>query len=220
MKVRAVITGATGMVGEGVLLECLSNPDVEQVLVLNRKPCGVSHAKLTEVLCPNFMDLSAIESKLQNYNACFFCMGVSSIGMTEAQYTSLNYDIPLNVAKVLSRLNNDMVFCFVSGAGTNGNEQSKSMWVRVKSRAENDLMKLPFKKAYMFRPGYMQPTKGAKNTIKMYNYVKWMYPLLRVAFPKAACSLQEVGIAMIHTVTKGYEKNCLEVKDIVELAKH
>ncbi len=219
MKIRAIITGATGMVGEGVLIECLAHADVEHVLVLNRKPCGVSHPKLEEVLCPNFMDLSAIENKLQGYNACFFCMGVTSIGLTEEEYTNFNRDIPVHVAEVLSKLNKDMTFCFVSGAGTEGSGKSKNMWIRVKGKAENDLMKLPFKKAYMFRPGYMQPTKGAKNTLKLYKAVSWMYPVFRAVFPKFVCTLKEVGLAMINTVNKDYETNLLEVKDIVALAK-
>ena len=219
MKVRAIITGATGMVGEGVLIECLAHPNVEQVLVLSRKSCGITHPKLQEVLCSNFMDLSAIENKLQGYNACFFCMGVTSLGLSEEEYTKFSYDIPLHVAKTLVRLNPDMTFSYVSGAGTDGRGKRKNMWMRVKGKTENDLMKLPFKKAYMFRPGYMQPTKGAKNTQKLYKPISWMYPLFRALFPKFVCTLKEVGLAMINTVNKDYETNFLEVKDIVALAK-
>src|ERR1700757_898369 len=218
MKIKAIITGTTGMVGEGVLIECLAHPDVEQVLVINRKPCGVTHPKLQEVLHADFFNLSAIENKLQGYNACFFCLGVSSVGMKEDEYTKLTYTLTMHVATTLSRLNNDMTSCYVSGAATDSTEKGKSMWARVKGKTENDLMKLPFKKAYMFRPGYMHPTPGAKNTLKYYKYMTWMYPILRGLFPKTASTLKELGLAMINSATKGYSKNILEVKDIVELA--
>jgi len=218
MKVRAIITGATGMVGEGVLHECLLHPDVEQVLVINRKPCGVTHPKLKEIIHSNFLDFSPIKEHLVGYNACFFCLGVTSLGMKEPEYYHLTYELTMHVAQTLSTQNKDMVFCYVSGAGTNNTGKSMSMWIRVKGKTENDLMKLPFKKSYMFRPGYMQPTKGLKNTQKIYLFMGWMYPILRALFPKTACTLKEVGIAMIHTVTLGYEKPILEVKDIVELA--
>lgn len=219
MKVRAIITGATGMVGEGVLHECLLHPDVEQVLVINRKPCGVTHPKLKEIIHTNFFDLSPISNQLTNYNACFFCLGVTSVGMKEPEYHHLTYDLTMNMAQLLSAQNKDMVFTYVSGAGTNNKGTSRSFWIRVKGKTESDLMKLPFKKAYMFRPGYMQPTKGLKNTQKIYYAFSWMYPLLRPIFPKFMCTLKELGIAMIHTVTMGYEKQILEVTDIVELAK-
>jgi len=218
MKVRVIVTGATGMVGEGVLHECLLHPDVEQVLVINRKPCGVIHPKLKEIIHTNFFDLSPIREQLVNYNACFFCLGITSVGMKEPEYYHLTYELTMNMAQILVEQNKDMVFTYVSGAGTNNNEKSKSMWVRVKGKTESDLMKLPFKKTYMFRPGYMQPTKGLKNTQKFYFAVSWMYPALRFLFPKFVCTLKELGLAMIHTVTIGYEKEILEVKDIVKLA--
>jgi uncharacterized protein YbjT (DUF2867 family) len=218
MKVRAIITGATGMVGEGVLNECLLHPDVEQVLVINRKPCGVAHPKLKEIIHTNFFDLAPIRARLVNYNACFFCLGITSIGMKEPEYYHLTYELTLNMAQILAEQNEDMVFTYVSGAGTNNNEKSKSMWVRVKGKTESDLMQLAFKKAYMFRPGYMQPTKGLKNTQKVYFTISWMYPALRFLFPKFVCTLKELGLAMIHTVTVGYEKQILEVPDIIKLA--
>ena len=219
MSIHAIITGATGMVGEGVLHECLLHPEVDEVLVINRKPCGVSHPKLKEIIHSNFHDLSAIEGQLRNYNACFFCLGVSSIRLNEEQYHRLTYDLTLHVAETLARINSGMVFCYVSGAGTDSTAQGKSMWARVKGKTENKLMQLPFKRAYMFRPGFMQPTKGLKNALKLYVAVTWLYPMLRSLFPKYVCSLKEVGVAMINTVTKGYEKSILEVKDIVALAK-
>jgi uncharacterized protein YbjT (DUF2867 family) len=219
MKIRAIVTGATGMVGEGVLLECLQHPDVEQVLVINRRPCGMSDPKLTEIIHTNFLDLSPIETQLHNYNACFFCLGVSSVGMKEAEYTKLTYDLTMHVAETVSRLNTDMTFCYVSGGGTDSSERGRSMWARVKGKTENHLMQLPFKKAHMFRPGFMQPTTGQKNTLKLYMYISWLYPFLRFIFPAYVCTLKEVGLAMINTVNKNYPKNILEVKDIIALAK-
>jgi uncharacterized protein YbjT (DUF2867 family) len=219
MKLHVIITGATGMVGEGVLHECLLDPEVEEVLVINRRMCGVSHPKLKEIIHNNFYDLSAIEDQLQRYNACFFCLGVSSIGLNEEKYHRLTYDLTLHVAETLVKLNPGMVFCYVSGAGTDSTEKGRSMWARVKGKTENRLLQLPFKKAYMFRPGFMQPTKGQKNTLKFYAAITWLYPALRSLFPNHVCSLKEVGIAMINAVKKGYQKSVLEVKDIVALAK-
>ena len=219
MKIRAIITGVTGMVGEGVLHECLLHSDVEQVLVINRKPCGVSHPKLKEIIHTDFHNLSSIENQLQNYNACYFCLGVSSVGMKEDQYHRLTYDLTIHCAETLSRLNKDMIFCYVSGASTDSSEKRKSMWARVKGKTENKLMQLPFRKAYMFRPGYMHPTKGLKNTLKYYAVFSWMYPALRLLFPGAVSTLKELGVAMINSVNKGYDKSILEVKDIVSLAK-
>jgi len=216
---RVIVTGATGMVGEGVLHECLQHPDVEQVLVINRKPCGVSHAKLKEIIHLNFQNLNPIESQLVNYDACFFCLGVSSVGMKEPQYHRLTYDLTVHVAETLSKLNQGMTFCYVSGSGTDSSEKGKRMWARVKGKTENRLMQLPFKKAYMFRPGFMKPTEGMKNTLKGYGFFSWMYPALRSLFPNFVCTLKEVGIAMINTVRKGYSKPILEVADIVALAK-
>jgi uncharacterized protein YbjT (DUF2867 family) len=217
MKIKVIITGATGMVGEGVLHECLRNSKVESVLVINRKPCGVTHPKLKEIIHADFFDLSAIEDKLQGYNACYFCLGVSSVGMKEDEYTKMTYTLTMNVGKTLSRLNNDMTFCYISGASTDSTEKGKQMWARVKGKTENDLMKLPFKKMYAFRPGFMKPEKGAKNVLKYYKYIGWMYPLFR-AF-KVATTIQEVGMAMINATDKGYNKNVIEVTDILTLSK-
>lgn len=219
MRIKAIITGATGMVGEGVLHECLLHDDVEQVLVINRRPCGVSHPKLKEIIHTNFFDLSAIKTQLKPYNACFFCLGVSSVGMKEKEYHHLTYDLTMHVATTLAELNPDMTFCYVSGSGTDSSEHGRQMWARVKGQTENDLLRLPFKKAYMFRPGYMQPTKGLKNTLKAYKLFAWLYPLWRTLFPNFVSTLKDVGLAMVNTVTKGYDKQVLEVKDIKRLAK-
>ncbi|GEO04329.1 epimerase [Adhaeribacter aerolatus] len=219
MKIRAIITGATGMVGEGVLHECLAHPDVEHVLVINRKPVGLEHPKLKEIIHADFLNLSPIEAQLQNYNACFFCLGVSSVGMKEAEYHHLTYDLTLHVAQTLAGLNPDMVFCYVSGAGTDSTEHGRSMWARIKGKTENHIRQLPFKATYMFRPAYIHPIRGLKNTKKYYATFMWLYPALRRFLPKYASTLQEVSRAMINVVLKGYEKSVLEVPDINKLAK-
>jgi len=219
MKIRAIITGATGMVGEGVLLECLQHPDVEQVLLVNRKPGGVAHPKLKEIVHKDFFNLSPIEKELAGYNACFFCLGVSSVGMDKDEYRHLTYDLTMHFAQTLVRQNTNLTFCYVTGAGTDSTEQGSQAWARVKGATENALMRLPFKRAYMFRPGFMKATPGQKNVKKYYSFIDPLYPLLRAVLPRYACTLQEVGEAMIKTVTQGYEKNILEVKDIVQLAK-
>jgi hypothetical protein len=218
-KISAILTGATGMVGEGVLHECLQHSDVEQILVINRKPCGITHPKLKEIIHENFYDLSAIESRLSGYNACFFCLGVSSIGMKEPEYSRLTYTLTMHVAETLSRLNATMTFCYISGAGTDSTEKKGSMWARVKGKTENDLMKLPFKRVYNFRPGGLKPIKGLKNTLSFYKYFGWLFPIVQLIAPNAVSTLQELGTAMINAATKGYEKQIIEVKDIHILAK-
>jgi hypothetical protein len=218
-KIKAIVTGATGMVGEGVLHECLLSPQVESVLVINRKPCGVIHPKLKEIIHKDFFDITAIESQLSGYNACFFCLGVSSVGMKEPEYYRLTYVLTMNVAQTLSRLNPDMTFCYVSGSGTDSTEKGKTMWARVKGKTENDLMKLPFAQVFAFRPGFMKATEGQKNILSFYKYIAWMYPFFRRFFPKFVCTLAEVGKAMINAARFGYEKKVIEVLDIVELAK-
>jgi uncharacterized protein YbjT (DUF2867 family) len=218
-KIRAIITGATGMVGEGVLHECLINPQVEAVLVINRKACHVIHPKLKEVIHQDFFDLNDIEEYLTGYNACFFCLGVSSIGMKEPEYTRLTYTLTLQFARILCMLNPKMTFCYISGAGTDSTEEGKSMWARVKGKTENDLFKLPFKEVYAFRPGYMHPTKGLKNTLTSYKFISWMYPIFRAFFPKTVSTLAELGKAMINVAKHAYEKKILEVTDIVAAAK-
>jgi nucleoside-diphosphate-sugar epimerase len=218
-KISVILTGSTGMVGEGVLHECLQDNDVEQVLVINRKPCGITHSKLKEIIHADFFDLSSIENQLTNYNACFFCLGVSSVGMKEPEYYQLTYTLTMHVAQTVSKLNPDSVFCYISGAGTDSTEKGRMMWARVKGKTENDLMKLPFKRVYNFRPGVIQPTKGLKNTLSYYKYFGWLLPIIRLVAPNYICTLKELGTAMIHAATKGYEKQILEVKDILDLSK-
>jgi hypothetical protein len=219
IKIRAIITGTTGMVGEGVLHECLLDPQVEEVLIINRKAGGITHPKLKEIIHQDFLDISAIEDQLTGYNACFFCLGVSSVGMTQEDYYRLTYTLTIHIAETLSRLNKDMTICYVSGAGTDSTEKGRAMWARVKGKTENDLMKLPFKQVYAFRPGFIKATNGLKRTYKYYKYIGWLYPILRHIFPGTACTLKEVGRAMIHSVTRGYAKPLIEIKDIIALAK-
>jgi len=206
------------MVGEGVLLECLNHPDVEQVLVINRKPGGVSHPKLREIIHVEFFNLAPIERQLTGFNACFFCLGVSSVGMSKEEYKHITYDLTLNMAQLLAKLNPEMTFCYVTGAGTDSSEQGRIAWARVKGATENALIRL-FKQAYMFRPGFMKATPGQKNVKNYYKLFSWLYPIGRALYPAGFCTLQEVGLAMINAVSKGYPKQILEVKDIVKLAK-
>jgi len=219
MKINAIITGVTGMVGEGVLQEALLHPDVETVLVINRKPCGVTNPKLKEIIHSNFLDLSSVSEQLKGYNACFFCLGVSSVGMKDEVYYSMTYTLTMHVAETLVKQNPDMTFCYVSGASTDSTEKGRINWARVKGKTENDLMKLPFKKVYAFRPGFMLPEKGAKNVPGFYAVFRILYPSLRGLFPKFVTTLKEVATAMINSVIKGYEKPILEVPDIVKLSK-
>lgn len=206
------------MVGEGVLHECLLHPDVEQVLVINRKPGGVSHPKLKEIILKDFFDLSPIELQLSGYNVCFFCLGVSSVGMSDDEYRHLTYDLTMNFAKLLAKLNPDLTFEYVSGAGTDSTENGRLAWARVKGATENALMQL-FRNAYMFRPGFMKPTPGLKNVKTYYRYIAWLYPIGRALYPAGFSTLQELALAMIKSASIGYEKKVLEVKDIVALAK-
>ncbi|QHW32362.1 NAD-dependent epimerase/dehydratase family protein [Paenibacillus rhizovicinus] len=218
MTIRAIITGATGMVGEGVLHECLQHPGVEQVLVIHRKPCGIKHPKLREIVHGDFYDMSPIEAELTGYNACYFCLGVTSVGMSEADYARVTHDLTLHVAELLARRNPDMVFCYVTGTGTDSTEKGRSMWARVKGKTENELLRLPFKRAYMFRPGYIHPTKGLQNTHKYYRALMWLYPILRMLMPGSVVTLRELGLAMIHAARGSYPSSILSSKEIRELA--
>jgi uncharacterized protein YbjT (DUF2867 family) len=217
MKIKAIIFGATGMVGEGVLHEALNHPDVESVLVIGRRSCNVKDQKLKELVHDDFFDYSGIHDQLKGYNACYFCLGVSSIGKNEKEYTRLTYDLTMQAANTLSRLNAEMTFCYVSGAGTDSTEKGRIMWARVKGKTENDLMKLPFKSAYAFRPGFIKPTKGLKNAFTAAKVFGVLYPVLEVLFRKYVCTLEDLGLAMISVTEKGYAKKVLECEDIARL---
>jgi len=216
-KFRVILTGATGMVGEGVLLECLKNPAVEHVLIVGRRPYGVTHEKLEECIVSDFTDLSGVEDRLRGYDACFYCAGVSSAGMSETDYTRVAYDMVLRFAETLARLNPKMIFTHVTGAHTDSTEKGRVMWARVKGRAENALTRLPFAEVYNFRPGLMKPTPGQRSIKTLYRVGLVLLPILRLFMPML--TLEQVGLAMIHAVTKGYEKKELEVSDIAALAQ-
>lgn len=218
-SIKVIVTGSTGMVGEGVLHECLQHSLVDEVLIINRKPSGMQHPKLKEIIHADFFDITPIQDQLRGYDACFFCLGVSSVGMKEDEYYRLTYTLTLNFAGTLAAVNPNMVFEYVSGAGTDSTKNGRSMWARVKGKTENDLAKLPFKRVYNFRPGYMHPTPGLKNTNKYYKYITWLYPILKAISPNLVSRLSEMGLAMINAALYGYDKQILEVKDINALAR-
>jgi len=218
MKIKVIITGATGMVGEGVLLECLENPNVEEVLVINRKPLGRSHSKLKEIVHKDFFNLGPIATQLAGYNACFFCLGISSVGISKDEYKRITYDLTLHAGQVLSRQNPAMTFCYVTGAGTDSSEKGRIAWARVKGATENALLKL-FPNGYMFRPGIMKATSGQQNLKTLYRRLAWLYPVVHALWPAGSCTLREVGQAMINVALKGYPRHIMEVKDIVIAAR-
>ncbi len=214
--IKIIITGATGMVGEGVLFECLQNPVVSQVLMVNRKHYECNHLKLKELIVPDFLQFDDFTESIKGYDACFFCAGISSVGMKEDKYTRITYDTTLSFAKTLLHYNNSMSFCYVSGSHTDSTEKGRLMWARVKGKTENDLMKLSFSSQYNFRPGAMLPFPGQKNWKSIY---KLIVKIIKAIAPKNVLTMQEVGSAMINAVTKGYPKSILEIKDIKKLAR-
>jgi uncharacterized protein YbjT (DUF2867 family) len=219
MKIKTIIFGATGMVGEGVLHVALEHPDVESVLVVSRKTCDIRNPKLKELLHNDFYDYSAIEKELAGYNACFFCLGVSSVGMSEKDYTRVTYDLTMEAAKTLSRFNPDMTFCYVSGAGTDSTEKGSIMWARVKGRVENRLRELPFKSVYLFRPGFIRPINGLRHAHLISEIAGMLYPLLNAISPKWVCTLEDVGLGMIAAAKAGPSRQIIENRDIPRLAR-
>ncbi len=222
-KIKAIIFGASGMVGRGVLLECLASNDVESVLIVNRESIGINHAKLKEVIHKDFLDYNAIEEHLKGYNACFWTLGISAIGLSEEKYKLITYDFTLNAAETIIKLNPETTFCYVSGAGTDSTEKGKSMWARVKGKTENDIMKLPFKGSYMFRPGYIQPLRGVKSKTGWYNAVyvlfKWLYPLFKVISPNMVTTTVNLGKAMIVCALSSPDEKILHSKEVNQLAE-
>ena len=220
---RVIIFGATGMVGQGVLRECLLSPEVDAILSVGRSATSMQHEKLQELIHKDMINLSAIADCLVGYDACFFCLGVSSAGMTEKDYYYVTYEITLAVAQTLARLNPDMTFIYVSGAGTDSTEQGRTRWARVKGKTENDLLSLPFKAVYMFRPGYIQPLNGIKSKTKMYRAMYTLaaplYPLWKALAPNHVTTTEKVGQAMINAARQGAAKTLLDNKDINELCQ-
>jgi uncharacterized protein YbjT (DUF2867 family) len=216
--VRVVLFGASGMVGSGALLECLEDRRVTAVLVVGRTTCGIAHPKLEEILHRDFFDYSTIAARLTGLDACFFCLGVSVLGLSEAEYSRLTYDLTLAAAHALLAQNRQLTFCYVSGAGTDSSEQGRVMWARVKGKTENALLALPFTAAYMFRPGYIQPMKGVRTKVAAYRAIYallgWLYPLLRRLAPNHITTSVQVGRAMIHVALAGYPQHILAPADI------
>lgn len=219
---KVMVFGATGMVGQGVLLECIADPGVRSVLVVGRSALGIQNPKVREIIQANLLDYSSIEGELRGQEACFFCLGVSSAGMAEEAYRRVTYDLTIAAAEVLAKLNPGMTFCYVSGAGTDSTERGRSMWARVKGKTENALLRLPFKAAFMFRPGYIQPLKGVKSKTILYRVlyaiIGWLYPLWKLLFPNHVTTTQNVGRAMIHVAQRGYPRPYLENREINELS--
>ena len=214
--IKVIITGATGMVGEGVLFECLQNEKIAEILIISRRHYEMQHPKLKELIVPDFFKMDQFADKIKGYDACFFCAGVSSVGKKEELFTHLTYDTTLAFARSVLAVNANIVFTYVSGAKTDSSEKGGMMWARVKGKTENDLAKLPFKAEYNFRPGVMKPFPGQKNWKPI---VKLLVKIIQFISPKSVLTLQEVGRAMINAVTVGYRKNVLEVSDIRQLAK-
>lgn len=219
MKIHAILFGATGMVGEGVLHVALNHPEVESVLVIGRRACGVQHPKLKELIHPDFFNFSAIEPQLQGYNACYFCLGISSLGMSEEEYRRTTYDLTMHAAQTLSRLNPSMTFCYISGQGTDSTEQGRLMWARIKGKTENDLLKLPFKAVYNFRPGFIKPMTGMKNTLSFAKVLPLLYPMLKALFPSSGCTLEDIGRMMINITQNGFPHHILGNNEISSVTK-
>ena len=218
---KIILFGATGMVGQGALRECLLDPDVTEVLIVGRSTTGRKHAKIQEIVHKNLYDLSPIAPQLAGYDACFFCLGVSSVGMSEADYTKITHDLTVAVAHVLAQQNPQMVFLYVSGTGTDSTARGSSMWASVKGRTENELLREPFRAAYMLRPGYIQPMHGVASKTPLYRifYVvlSWLYPVLRLAARKYVITTEDLGRAMIKIAKSGAPKRVLENSDIEAL---
>jgi uncharacterized protein YbjT (DUF2867 family) len=217
---NVLLFGATGMVGQGVLRECLLSADVQTVLSIVRKPTGQHHAKLRELTQPDFFDFSGIESDLAGLDACFFCLGVSSAGMTGQAYRRITYDVTLGAAQILAGLNPSMTFIYVSGMGTDSSGRGRTMWARVKGETENALLRLPFQ-TYMFRPGFIVPLHGIRSKTRsyrvFYKLLGPLLPLLRAALPKYVTTTEELGQAMLKVARQGAPKRILESSDIARL---
>lgn len=202
-KLNVLITGSTGMVGEGVLLVCLKNPEIEKVTVINRRTLGFTHPKMTEIIHNDFFNLSSIEDKLTGFDACYFCLGISSVGVSETDYYQVTYVLTMHFGDTLSRLNPNLTFCYVAGAGTDETEKSRMSWSRVKGRTENDLEKLPFKALYRYRFGFVKPVEGQKHSKPFYKYINWVLPLGKAVYPEGFNTLEEVALSMIYVTLYG-----------------
>lgn len=221
-KISAIITGATGMVGKGVLLECLESNDVEKVLIIVRQSTGIQHPKLKEVIHKDFSDYSTIIPDMAGYNACYFCLGISSAGISNEKYHEITYDLTIHFAEVVLPINPDMTFCYVSGTGTSTEENSSMNWANVKGKTENSLLKMPFEKSFMFRPGFIQPEKGVSSKVPLYKaiyaVISPLFGILDSIFPSKITTTSRLGKAMISVVKNGYMTVYLENDDINKAA--
>jgi uncharacterized protein YbjT (DUF2867 family) len=215
---NVVLFGATGMVGQGVLRECLLDPGVQTVLSVGRSATGQQHQKLRELVHQDLLDFSTIEDKAAGFDACFFCLGVTSVGMTEERYRRTTYDITIAAAKTLARLNPSMTFIYVSGMGTDSSEHGRAMWARVKGQTENALLRLPFKAAYMFRPAAIVPLHGIRSKTAIYRafyaLLAPLLPAMKKFLPKYVTTTEQVGLAMLKIARQGGPKPVLENSDI------
>ena len=222
MAKNVIITGATGMVGKGVLLECLDHKDIREVLVIGRNSMGVEHPKLNELIHKDFTDFSDVRNQLSGYDACYFCLGISAAGLKEEQYKKITYDFTLALANMLVEIDPEMTFIYVSGEGTDSSEKGRMMWARVKGKTENDLLNLGFKQAYMFRPGAIIPLRGIKSRTKsyqfMYDYFLWLVKGIKAIAPNSVVNTTQIGLAMINAMLRGYDKKVLKPKDIIILS--
>lgn len=205
------------MVGEGVLHQCLLSPEVDEVLLVSRRPSGFEHMKLSEYILSDFFNLSSVGTVFEDFDACFFCLGVSSVGMKKEVYEKMTYDLTIGFAKALVRSSPDATFCYISGAGTDSTEKGRLHWARVKGKTENELQRLGFRQTFLFRPGILRPTKGTKNVLAFYKWMGWLLPVFEIIMPNSICSLAQLGEAMINVVEHRYPKHILEVKDIKKL---
>lgn len=211
------------MVGQGVLRECLLDPEVKSVLAVGRTPTGQQHEKLKEIMRPDVSDLAPVSSRLSGYDACFFCLGVSSAGMDPQKYQQITYDLAVSVARALVTLNPEMTFIYVSGAGTDSSERGRMMWARVKGKTENALLAMPFKAAYMFRPGYIQPLHGIRTKTRLYGVLYAvmapLYPLWKLLIPQYVTTTECLGRAMLQAAKHGAPKHVLESSDINDICE-
>jgi uncharacterized protein YbjT (DUF2867 family) len=215
---KVILFGATGMVGQGVLRECLLDPAVEGVLAIGRAATGQHHSKLVEIVHQDLFDFSAVAGSFAGYDACFFCLGIASAGMTEPDYSRVTYDITIAAAQTLLKLNPTMTFIFVSGSGADSSEQGRTTWARVKGKTENALLRMPFKGVYIFRPAYIQPLHGIRSRTKLYRMfyavMAPLYPVWKIFLPKFVTTTEQIGRAMIKIVQQGAPKHVLESQDI------
>lgn len=215
---KIIVTGATGMVGEGVILSCIDNPIIEKIVMVNRKPSILRHSKLEEYILSDFINGNYDATKLSGFDACFFCAGISSIGMSEADYTVITFDTTLAFAHKMKAFNPNIVFHYISGASTDSTEKGKMMWARVKGKTENTLLNLGFRKAFMFRPGYIKHYPGQKNLPLIYKVLYFIIPILTILFPNGGCTVDQIAKAMINTCLHEFDKTVLEVVDIKRAA--